>query len=113
MSDDRKPTPEEMKARCEALLEDVRAGRVDPSSGEAQQLLFAGLLRGWIRQKDADAAADAYWDAQVIRCIEAVEAGERDPRAPEAQMLLDWGVQTGRISKARRKKAEAVYDADG
>ena len=41
---------------------------------QAQQLLMLGLVRGWISRKDADAAADAYWDARVVKVLEEVAA---------------------------------------
>jgi hypothetical protein len=82
---------------------------VDPSSLEAQQLLMAGLMRGWISQKDANAAADAYWDARVRTILKEVAEGERDPEHPETQMLLEWGVKSKRITQKQRKAAIANF----
>ena len=96
---------ESMQQRCRNLLNQVRDGEVDPSSPDAQGLLFAGLMRGFIKQKEADEAADQYWDRRLIRTLEGVEAGELDPKQPDVEMILEWGVKSARITKNRRNKA--------
>jgi hypothetical protein len=93
------------KETCEQLLEQVKNGEVDPSSPQAQQLLMLGLMKGWISRKDADAAADAYWDARVLTVLEEVAAGNMDPTFPETEWLLDWGVKTKRITQKQRRAA--------
>jgi hypothetical protein len=99
------------KETCEQLLVQVRNGEVDPSSPQAQQLLMLGLMRGWIKRKDADAAADAYWDARVVTVLEEVAAGNMDPTFPETEWLLDWGVKTKRISQKQRREAIKAFKA--
>ncbi len=97
------------RSTCEQLLEQVRQGEEDPSSPRAQQLLMLGLVRGWISRRDADAAADAYWDARVTTVLEQVAAGTMDPSSTETEWLLEWGVKTERITPKQRRAALASY----
>jgi hypothetical protein len=99
-------TSPDPKALARQLLDDVRAGRADPSSGEAQRLMLAALFRGWITQREADEAADAYWDARSKQRLEEVRSGQRDPKDPETAMLLDWGEAHGSFTKKERREAE-------